>query len=100
MNEFPAKNIQRIIFIIAMLLSVYLTNKALYSQDAAASEKIQLVSEAIHARNNGNLLLAREKVEKLIGLAPNDKNAQALLITINQSIEDKGIIVPNDLIEP
>ena len=57
------------------------------------------MSEALHARNNGNLLLAREKVEKLIALAPNDKNAQALLITINQSIEDKGIIVNNDIIE-
>tara|TARA_B100001093_G_scaffold230208_1_gene220704 strand:- start:575 stop:877 length:303 start_codon:yes stop_codon:yes gene_type:complete len=100
MNEFPIKNIQRIILITAMLLSLYLTNKALSAQDAVASEKIQLVSEAVHARNNGNLLLARDKVEKLIALDPNDKNAQALLITINESIEDKGIIVPNDLIEP
>ena len=100
MKEFPAKIIQRILLITTMLLSLYLTNEALSAQDAMASEKIQLLSEAIHERNNGNLLLAREKVEKLIALSPNDKNAQALLVTINQSIEDKGIIVPNDLIEP
>ena len=100
MKEFPAKIIQRILLITTMLLSLYLTNEALSAQDAMASEKIQLLSEAIHARNNGNLLLAREKVEKLITLSPNDKNAQALLVTINQSIEDKGIIVPNNLIEP
>ena len=100
MKEFPAMNIQRIILITTMLLSLYLTNEALSAQDDLTSEKIQLLSEAILARNNGNLLLAREKVEKLIALAPNDKNAQALLITINESIEDNGIIVPNNLIEP
>ena len=99
MNKFPTKNIHRLILITATLLSLNLNNKTLFAQDAVASEKIQLMSEALHARNNGNLLLAREKVEQLIALAPNDKNAQALLITINQSIEDKGIIVNNDIIE-
>ena len=58
------------------------------------------MSEALLARDTGDLLLAKEKVEKLIALAPNDKNMQALLITINQSIEDKGLIVPNDETEP
>ena len=100
MKNIPAKNIQRIIFITAMLLGLNLTTTTLFAQDAVASEKIQLMSEALHARDTGDLLLAKEKVEKLIALAPNDKNMQALLITINQSIEDKGLIVPNDETEP
>ena len=33
---------------------------------------------------------------KLVSIAPNDKNVQALLISINQSIEDKGLDVPNE----
>ena len=100
MKNIPAKNIQRIIFITAMLLGLNLTTTTLFAQDAVASEKIQLMSEALHARDTGDLLLAKEKVEKLIALAPNDKNMQALLITINQSIENKGLIVPNDETEP
>tara|TARA_B100001093_G_scaffold172906_1_gene165788 strand:+ start:3132 stop:5540 length:2409 start_codon:yes stop_codon:yes gene_type:complete len=100
MKNIPAKNIQRIIFITAMLLGLNLTTTTLFAQDAVASEKIQLMSEALHARDTGDLLLAKEKVEKLIALAPNDKNIQALLLTINQSIEDKGLIVPNDETEP
>ena len=42
------------------------------------------------------MLLAKEKVERLIAIAPNDRNVQALLISINQSIEDEGIIIPNN----
>ena len=55
--------------------------------------KIQLLSEALYARDAGDLLLAKEKVDKLIALAPNDQNVQALLISINQSIEEEGIII-------
>ena len=100
MKNNPAKNIQHIIFITAILLGLNLITMALFAQDAVTLEKIQLVSEALYARDNGDLLLAREKVEKLIALAPNDKNVQAMLIKINQSIEDKGFIVPNDEKEP
>ncbi len=96
MKNIPAKNIQRIALIIAMLFGLNLTTYTVFAQDADASEKIQLLSEALFARDTGDLLLAREKVEKLISIAPNDKNVQALLITINQSIEDKGLDVPND----
>lgn len=95
MKNIPAKNIQRITLIIAMLLGLNLTTTTVFAQDADASEKIQLLSEALFARDTGDLLLAKEKVEMLIALAPNDRNAQALLISINQSIEDKGLIVPN-----
>ena len=94
MKNIPAKNIQRITLIIALLFGLNLTTTAVYAQDADASEKIQLLSEALFARDTGDLLLAKEKLEVLIALAPNDKNVQALLITVNQSIEDEGLVVP------
>ena len=99
MKNIPAKNIQRITLIIAMLLGLNLTTTTVFAQDADASEKIQLMSEALYARDAGDLLLAKEKVEMLIALAPNDTNVQALLMSINQSIEDKGLVVPNEATE-
>jgi general secretion pathway protein D len=95
MKNIPANNIQRITLIIAMLLGLNLTTTTVFAQDANASEKIQLMSEALLARDAGELLLAKEKVEMLIALAPNDTNVQNLLLSINQSIEDEGLIVPN-----
>ena len=95
MKNIPAKNIQRITLIIALLFGLNLTTTAVYAQDADASEKIQLLSEALFARDTGDLLLAKEKLEVLIALAPNDKNVQALLISVNQSIEDEGLVVPD-----
>ena len=88
MKNIPANNIQRITLIIAMLLGLNLTTTTVFAQDANASEKIQLMSEALLARDAGELLLAKEKVEMLIALAPNDTNVQNLLLSINQSIED------------
>ena len=85
MKNIPAKNTRRIALIIAMIFGLNLTTYSGFAQDADASKKIQLLSEALFARDTGDLLLAREKVEKLISIAPNDKNAQALLISINQS---------------
>ena len=96
MKNIPAKNIQRITLMIAMLFGLNLTTATVYAQDTDASVKIQLLSEALHARDAGDLLLAKEKVEKLIALAPDDRNVQALLISINQSIEDEGISIPYD----
>lgn len=95
MKNIPAKNIQRITLIIALLFGLNLTTTAVYAQDVDASEKIQLLSEALFARDTGDLLLAKEKLEVLIALAPNDKNVQALLISVNQSIEDEGLVVPD-----
>lgn len=95
MKNIPAKNIQRITLIIAMLLGLNLMTTTVFAQDANASEKIQLMSEALLARDAGELLLAKEKVEMLIALAPNDTNVQKLLLSINQSIEDEGLLVPN-----
>ena len=65
MKNIPAKNIQRITLMIAMLFGLNLTTTIGFAQDTEASEKIQLLSEALYARDAGDLLLAKEKVDKL-----------------------------------
>ena len=95
MKNIPAHNIQRIALMITMLLGLNLMTTTVFAQDTEAAVKIQLLSEALYARDAGDLLLAKEKVESLIAIAPNDRNVQALLISINQTIEDKGIVIPN-----
>ena len=99
MKIIPAKNIQRITLIIAMVFGFNLINTVVFAQDANAPEKIQLLSEALYARDTGDLLLAKEKADMLIALAPEDENIQAFLLSINELIEKKGLIVPNKLPE-
>ena len=42
------------------------------------------------------MLLAKEKVDKLVAIAPRDKNVQALLVSINESIEEEGLHLINN----
>ena len=62
----------------AILLGLNLSTPSLFAKEANVGEKIQLMSEALRARDAGDLLLAKEKAESLITLAPNDSNVQNL----------------------
>lgn len=55
-----------------------------------APEKIRLMADALRARDSGNLNQAQEKAEELIRIAPDDKNVQRLLASINSEIERQG----------
>ena len=55
-----------------------------------ASEKIRLMAETLRARDSGNLVLAKEKAEELIKIAPEDENVQRLNASINREIERQG----------
>ncbi|MGB0257869.1 MAG: hypothetical protein ACPGES_04365, partial [Coraliomargarita sp.] len=55
-----------------------------------ASDKIKLMAETLRARDSGNLVLAKEKAEELIKIAPNDENVQRLNASINREIERQG----------
>lgn len=86
----------------AALLFVFVTginliNPPLYAQEAGSAEKIQLMSDTLRARQDGNLLLAKEKAESLIALVPNDKNVQGLLLSINLAIEESGVEIPSEI---
>lgn len=95
MKKSPAYKIQRIALLFAMPLVLALLTPSVFAQESNTSEKIQLMSEALRARDSGDLLLARQKTEALIALAPSDPNVQSLLLSINESLEEEGITVPN-----
>ena len=92
-EKYSAKNIQRTSVFIAALIGINLTIAPVFAQDADESEKIQLMSEALYARDAGDLLLAKEKADMLLSLAPNDRNVQVLLLSINENIEKQGLMI-------
>jgi len=59
------------------------------------AEKIQLMAEALRARDSGNLEMAKAKAEELNELAPNDENAKRLLDSIKEEMAepDAGPVV-------
>ncbi len=56
-------------------------------QRVDAREKIRLLSEALKARDEGNLEVARENLEQLIAIAPEDESIQQLLNSVNRDLE-------------
>ena len=52
-----------------------------------AREKIRLLSEALRARDNGDLPTAKSNLEALIRLAPDDESVQRLLAAVNNDLE-------------
>ncbi|MGJ3243157.1 MAG: type II secretory pathway, component PulD [Opitutales bacterium] len=52
-----------------------------------AREKIRLLSSALRARDAGDLQQAKESLEELIRIAPDDPNVQRLLASVNQDLE-------------
>ena len=96
MKKTPANKLQWVATIGAILLGLNLSTPSLFAKEANVGEKIQLMSEALRARDAGDLLLAKEKAESLITLAPNDSNVQNLLLSINEQIEEADLTVPNN----
>ncbi|MGK0456689.1 MAG: hypothetical protein ACJAUA_000994, partial [Zhongshania aliphaticivorans] len=61
------------------------------------AEKIQLMAEALRARDSGDLVLAKTKAEELKEIAPDDENASRLLNSINEEIDDQGEQIDQDV---
>ena len=55
-----------------------------------APEKIQLMAAALRARDSGDLILAKDKAEELIKIAPDDGNIQRLLASINKDLDRRA----------
>jgi general secretion pathway protein D len=53
-------------------------------------EKIRLMAETLRARDSGDLMLAKDKAEELIKIAPDDENVQRLLGSINADLDRSG----------
>ena len=90
MKYTPAKSIQRIAFFFALILGLNPLVSHVYAQEVESSEKVQLLTEAINARNTGDLLLAKEKAEALVAIAPEDQEVQDLLLSLNTSIDGES----------
>ena len=91
MKYTPAKSIQRIAFFFALILGLNPLVSHVYAQEVESSEKRQLLTEAINARNTGDLLLAKEKAEALVAIAPEDQEVQDLLLSLNTSIDGQSL---------
>jgi FKBP-type peptidyl-prolyl cis-trans isomerase len=56
--------------------------------EARAARKPLLLAEALHARDQGNLLLAKSKLEEMLALDPNDIGAKEGLTSINAALAE------------
>lgn len=60
------------------------------AQSAETKDKIRLMSAALRARDAGDLNVAKENLEDLLRLNPDDSNVQNLLDAVNKDIERQG----------
>lgn len=69
-----------------LLVSLWLGCPAMAQSDGEANRKIELMSEALRARGQGDLALARDRLEDLLLLAPEDTNVQKLLAAVKDDM--------------
>ncbi len=69
-------------------LATALPLPSLHAEDASEA-KIRLLSEALRARDDGDLTAARARLEELLRIAPNDPTVLRLLASLEQSTAKK-----------
>jgi FKBP-type peptidyl-prolyl cis-trans isomerase len=62
-------------------------DRAIIDEDRAARKPL-LLAEALHARDQGNLLLAKSKFEEMLALDPNDLGAKEGLVSTNAALSE------------
>lgn len=70
------------------LLLLSLWNQAIAQSDT--DTKIRLMTEALQARDSGNLELARERLEELVAIAPNDASVKRILTSVERMIDERA----------
>lgn len=86
-------NSQRIVsfLILAILLAgSLLSMPSAAAQSSETKDKIRLMSAALRARDAGDLNVAKENLEDLLRINPDDPNVQILLDAVNKDIERKS----------
>lgn len=61
----------------------------LQSEPDVADTKIRLLSEALHARDSGNVEAARASLQQLLTLSPNDETVKRLLANLDRAPQKK-----------
>lgn len=74
------------LFRIGLILSIA---TAAHSQDDTEA-KIKLMTEALQARDSGNLTLAKSKLDELLEIAPTDASVKRILASVERLIESSG----------
>ncbi len=70
------------------------------AQSGDTETKIQLMTEALQARDAGNLSLAKSKLEELLAIAPNDASVKRILGSVDRMIESQASGSANSSVEP
>ena len=76
--------------LMAVALATFTSVGPQVAEAQTAPEKIQLMASALRARDSGDLMLAKEKAEELIKIAPDDGNVQRLLASINKDLDRRA----------
>ncbi len=84
-KSIPSKRPLWSIFWIGVVLLVF--PAPLVMARTPAKEKIRLLSDALRARDEGDLAAAKASLEKLIILEPDDQSVQQLLAAVNEDLE-------------
>lgn len=61
-----------------------------HGQSSETQEKIRLMATALRAREAGDLAAAKQNLEELLRMNPDDQNVQRLLDSVNKDIERLG----------
>lgn len=85
--------------VVALLASGVLIARQSDTKPDASETKIRLLSEALRARDSGNISEARAKLEELAKLTPGDATVTRLLATLGQAPETK-VVVSGGVVTP
>ncbi len=85
--------------VVALLVSGVLIARQSDTKPDASETKIRLLSEALRARDSGNISEARAKLEELAKLTPGDATVTRLLATLGQAAETK-VVVSGGVVTP
>ncbi|MEM7673942.1 MAG: hypothetical protein AAF212_11435 [Verrucomicrobiota bacterium] len=86
MKILSAPRLPKVLCLLAISALAPFTNVNAQSSGASAQEKIELLASALRAREAGDLLAAKERLEELIRIAPNDPSVQSLLEKVNRDL--------------
>jgi len=82
-------------FLSNLALCAFVSMIALLSPQLAEGQteidnKIRLMSEALQARDSGDLTTARDRLQQLLEIAPGDRSVQSILDSVENMIADKN----------
>ncbi|MDQ8204477.1 hypothetical protein [Pelagicoccus sp. SDUM812003] len=81
----PNRLLRRTLCLLFSFAALLATVETLAQSDTET--KIKLMTEALQARDSGNLVLAKEKLEALLVIAPNDASVKRILGGVERMIE-------------